>query len=171
MGGDRRPHIVVMGVTGCGKSTIARQVAEMTGTDFLDADDLHPPSNIAKMAAGIALTDADRAPWLEAIRDWMRMRGGGVVACSALRRRYRDVLRNVSAPVAFVHLDGAPATIRARLTARRGHFMRPDLLDSQLTVLEPLEPDEFGLVVDIGAAPEEIARSVVDFVRGRAVPR
>lgn len=171
MGSDRRPHIVVMGVTGCGKSTIARQVADMTGGEFLDADDLHSPSNIAKMAAGIPLTDADRAPWLEAVRDWMGTRSAGVVACSALRRRYRDVLRNVAAPVAFVHLDGAPTTIRSRMAARRGHFMRPVLLDSQLALLEPLEADEFGVAVDVGAGPDEIARSVVDFARDRAVAR
>ncbi|WP_433521026.1 gluconokinase [Nocardia pseudovaccinii] len=160
-----------MGVTGCGKSTIGRQVAGMVGSEFLDADDLHSPSNVAKMAAGIPLTDVDRAPWLEAVRDWMSTRSAGVVACSALRRRYRDVLRSISAPVAFVHLDGAPATIRSRMVARRGHFMRPVLLDSQLALLEALEPDEFGLVLDAGAGPEEIARSVVDFARDRAVAR
>lgn len=171
MDGDRRPHIVVMGVTGCGKSTIARRVAEMTGGEFLDADDLHPPSNVAKMAAGIPLTDADRAPWLQAVRDWMCTRGAGVVACSALRRQYRDVLRNISAPVAFVHLHGSPTTIRSRMAARRGHFMRPILLDSQLALLEPLGPDEFGIVLDVGAGPDDIARSVVGFARNRAVAR
>ncbi|MEV5833390.1 gluconokinase [Nocardia sp. NPDC052112] len=171
MGGERRPHIVVMGVTGCGKSTIARQVAEITGAEFLDADDLHPPANVAKMATGIPLTDADRGPWLTAVRDWLRTRSAGVVACSALRRRYRDVLRNGSESVAFVHLDGVPATIRSRMSARRGHFMRPVLLDSQLALLEPLEPDEFGVVLDVAAAPEEIARSVVDFARDPAVAR
>ncbi|WP_433762338.1 gluconokinase [Nocardia sp. CA-135398] len=171
MGGDRRPHIVLMGVTGCGKSTIARQVASMTGGEFLDADDLHPASNVAKMAAGIPLTDADRAPWLEAVRDWMGARSAVVVACSALRRRYRDVLRNVAVPVAFVHLDGAPAMIRSRMVARRGHFMRPVLLDSQLALLEPLESDELGVVFDVGTRPDEIARSVVDFARDRTVAR
>ncbi|WP_433715279.1 gluconokinase [Nocardia sp. CA-084685] len=171
MGSDRQPHIVVMGVTGCGKSTIGRQVAELTGGEFLDADDLHSPSNVAKMAAGIPLTDADRAPWLEAVRDWMGTRNAGVVACSALRRRYRNVLRNVTAPVAFVHLDGAPTTIRSRMAARRGHFMRPVLLDSQLELLEPLEPDEFGVVLDVGTGPDEIAQSVVEFARERAMAR
>ncbi|WP_327118629.1 gluconokinase [Nocardia sp. NBC_01730] len=165
MRSDRQPHIVVMGVTGSGKTTIARQVAGMTTAQFLDTDDLHPRSNIEKMAAGIALTDEDRAPWLEAVRDWIQSRSGRcVVACSALRRRYRDVIRNVSEPVAFVHLNGEPDTIRLRMSARSGHFMLPALLESQLALLEPLERDEFGIVVDVGAAPGEIARLAVDFL-------
>ena len=166
MRGERPPHIVVMGVTGCGKTTIARQAAGLAAAEFLDADDLHPLSNIEKMAAGIALTDADRVPWLAAVRDWIRSRERQcVVACSALRRRYRDVLREVPDSVAFVHLDGESDAIWSRMTARSGHFMPTALLASQLALLEPLEPDEFGIAVDLGAKPDEIARSVVAFAQ------
>ncbi|WP_024802841.1 gluconokinase [Nocardia sp. BMG51109] len=166
MSSGRRPYLVVMGVTGCGKTTIARRVADLLSLEFLDADSLHPQSNIDKMTAGTPLTDADRAPWLEAVRAAMRSRGSGcVVACSALRRWYRDVLRDVPEPVAFVHLDGDPATIRSRISSRSGHFMQPALLDSQLDLLEPLEPDEPGIVLDISHAPDEIARAAVEFAR------
>lgn len=168
MSGDQRPHIVVMGVTGCGKTTVAQQVSELSGHRFLDADDLHPPSNVEKMAAGIPLTDDDRAPWLAVVRDRLRELSDqgrrGVVACSALRRSYRDILRDVSAPVLFVHLTGEREVIHDRMHARSGHFMPPALLDSQFALLEPLDADEFGVVLDVAPAPDAIARAAVEYL-------
>ncbi|MFI5720946.1 gluconokinase [Nocardia sp. NPDC051750] len=168
MRSERRPHIVVMGVAGCGKTTVARRVAELIDAEFLDADDLHPPSNIEKMAAGIPLTEADREPWLAAVAARLTGRDRRyVVACSALRRRHRDVLRSGAEPVVFAHLTGPPEIIRARLAQRSGHFMSPGMLDSQLALLEPLEPDEPGTVLDIAAPPDAIARTAADFSNER----
>ncbi|GAA5066497.1 gluconokinase [Nocardia callitridis] len=164
MASEHRAHLVVMGVSGCGKTTIAGHFAASAGAEFLDADDLHPRANIAKMAEGIALTDADRRPWLAAVREEMRARAGGcVVACSALRRQYRDVLREAAETVAFVHLRGSPAVITARLSTRSGHFMPTALLDSQFASLESLEPDELGIVLDAQDTPAEIVTAVGEF--------
>jgi len=156
-----RTGIVVMGVSGCGKTTVAAALADRLGVPFLDADDLHPPGNVAKMRDGLPLDDEDRRPWLAAVADWLgdQAQAGhdGVVACSALRRAHRDVLR--AAPgtqVRFVHLNGERDTIASRLTGRGGHFMPASLLDSQLDTLEPLEPDEDGVAVDLGGPPEEV---------------
>ncbi|MEU1985260.1 gluconokinase [Nocardia sp. NPDC019395] len=161
---ERRPHIVVMGVAGCGKSTIARRVAALTGAEFLDADDLHPGANIEKMTAGIPLTDEDRGPWLAAVAARLTARDTRyVVACSALRRQHREVLRSGPEPVIFAHLTGPAATIRARMARRSGHFMLPGMLDSQLALLEPLEPDETGIVLDIASPPDVIARAAAEF--------
>ena len=168
MSGDQLPHIVVMGVTGCGKTTVAQQLSALTGHRFLDADDLHPPSNVAKTAAGIPLTDDDRAPWLGVVRDRLQELSGqgrrGVVACSALRRSYRTILGDVSDPVLFVHLTGDQQVIRGRMQARSGHFMPPALLDSQFALLEPLDADEFGIALDVAPAPDLIARAAVDYL-------
>ncbi|WP_041811533.1 gluconokinase [Rhodococcus jostii] len=168
MSGDQRPHIVVMGVTGCGKTTVAQQLSELTGHRFLDADDLHPPSNVEKMAAGIPLTDDDRAPWLAVVRDRLQALSDqgrrGVVACSALRQSYRDILRDVSDPVLFVHLTGEREVIHGRMQARSGHFMPPALLDSQFALLEPLDADEFGVVLDVAPAPDAIARAAAEYL-------
>ncbi|WP_280397400.1 gluconokinase [Nocardia carnea] len=164
MGGERRPHIVVMGVAGCGKTTIARRVAELLGAEFLDADDLHSRANIEKMAAGTPLTEADREPWLAAVAERLAARDTRyVVACSALRRRHRELLRAGGEPVVFAHLHGPPEVIRARMAQRSGHFMLPGMLDSQLALLEPLEPDEPGIVLDIESPPEQLARAAADF--------
>lgn len=154
-----RPVIVVMGVSGSGKSTVGGLLAERLGVPYAEADDFHPAANIAKMSAGRPLDDADRAPWLDAIAAWIAGRGdrGGVVSCSALRRRYRDRLRAASPWVFFLHLDGPPELIAARLTARMQHFMPSGLLDSQFEALEPLEPDEAGAVVGIEGAPQQTA--------------
>ena len=127
--------VVVMGVSGAGKTTIGQALAAALGWPFVEADDLHPPANVAKMARGEPLDDADRAPWLEAVAARMRALDDGVVACSALRARYRDVLR-VRPDVRFVLLDVPPALLEERLAARRGHFMPPSLLTSQLATLE-----------------------------------
>lgn len=164
MGGEWRPHVVVMGVAGSGKSTVARRVAELLGAEFLDADDLHSWANVEKMAAGVPLTEADREPWLAAVGERLAARDARlVVACSALRRRHRGLLRAGGEPVVFAHLHGSPEVIRARMAQRSGHFMLPGMLDSQLALLEPLEPDEPGIVLDIEAPPEQIARAAAEF--------
>ncbi len=143
--------IVVMGVAGSGKTTLARALADRLGVAWLDADDVHPPASIAKMAAGVALDDDDRAPWLDTVAGWMTTHdsGGGVVACSALRRRYRDRLRRASPALRLLFLDGDEALVAARLRGRTGHFWRPELLPSQYATLEPPEPDEDALRVSI----------------------
>ena len=158
-------HLVVMGVAGSGKTTVAGLLARRLGLELAEADDFHPAANVAKMHAGIPLTDTDRAPWLLAIRDWLDEHSGGgrhaVVTCSALKRAYRDVLRTAHSPVRFVHLDGPRALLEDRISARQGHFMPASMLDSQLDTLEPLEPDEDGFTVGIGPAPEAITDEIV----------
>ncbi|WP_018635182.1 gluconokinase [Parafrankia elaeagni] len=155
--------LVVIGVSGCGKSTLASAVAERLGRPFLEGDDLHPPANRAKMTAGSALTDDDRWPWLHAVRDWMATCTDGVVACSALRRSYRDLLRTAG-DVLFVHVDVPEPELRRRLAERRGHWMPATLLDSQLAVLEPLGPDE-GVTVDGQLPPERLTDQLATLVR------
>ena len=160
--GDR-PMVVVMGVSGCGKSTVAQALAGLLGIPVADADDFHRPTNVAKMAAGLALGDEDRQPWLELVGHWLAVQErGGVMACSALRRVYRDTLRRSAPSIFFVHLDGAPETIRARLIARPGHFMPASLLASQLATLEPLDVEEGGLVVDVDEPVAGIVARVVE---------
>jgi gluconokinase len=149
--------IVVMGVAGCGKSTVAKLVAERLGWPMAEGDDFHSRQNRSKMASGTPLTDADRKPWLEAIRDWLdRTPGNAVVTCSALRRSYRDILRTARGRVRFLHLHSTPAVLGSRIGGRTSHFMPPALLVSQLETLEPLAPDEDGTVVDVSRSPEEI---------------
>ena len=161
------PVLVVMGVSGSGKSTVAGIVAGRLGWDLAEGDDLHPPANVAKMSAGTPLTDEDRWPWLDRVGDWIREHTAagrpGVITCSALRRRYRDRLRGDH--VVFVHLAGTRDTIGRRMTARTDHFMPAGLLDSQLATLEPLDPDENGLVVEVGAAPGELAGEIIKRLR------
>ena len=154
------PVVIVMGVSASGKSTVAAALAGRLGVAWRDSDDLHPPLNIAKMAAGIPLSDADRWPWLERVADELavgRDAGGIVVACSALRRAYREKLRVRCPGALFVHLDGDRLLLAQRASARKDHFMPPALLESQLATLEPLGTDEAGLVVDI---EEHVARIV-----------
>ncbi|MET7638095.1 gluconokinase [Streptomyces sp. NPDC005438] len=154
------PLLVVMGVSGTGKSTVGALLARELAVPYAEADDFHPPANIARMAAGTPLTDEDREPWLAAIGDWLRGRRGrgGVVSCSALRRRYRDVLRTAAPGVRFVHLRGERALIDRRLAGRLDHFMPRALLDSQFATLEPLEPDEAGTVLEVSAGPATLTR-------------
>jgi len=151
------PVVVVMGVSGSGKSTFGAALAAAIGARFLDADDLHPPANRRKMAAGIALDDADRRGWLNAVAVWMakRVEHGepGVVACSALRRRYRDRLRAAGDAVHFVYLEVPRTELEQRMRSRR-HFMPVTLLDSQLATLEPPGQDEAACIVD-GSVPLE----------------
>ena len=161
----------MMGVSGSGKTTIARGVAEREGWRLLEGDAFHPPSNVAKMHAGTPLTDEDRWPWLRAIAheiDAMRARGEqGVVACSALKRSYRDILIGDRTDVVLVYLQGSKALIAERIASRKGHFMPAALLDSQFATLEEPGPDEHPIVVSIGASPEAIVDAVVDRLRER----
>ena len=139
-----------MGVTGSGKSTVGEALARRLGVPFADADAFHPQANIAKMAAGTPLTDDDRYPWLEAVGQWLADHGdGGVMSCSALKRKYRDQLRKHCPQVLFLHLSGSPEVIGRRQASRPGHFMPASLLASQFDTLEPLEADEHGVVVDV----------------------
>ncbi|GAA0634198.1 gluconokinase [Streptomyces thermocarboxydovorans] len=158
------PHVVVvMGVAGTGKTTIGPLLAARLGVPYAEGDDFHPGANIAKMSAGTPLTDEDRWPWLDAIGDWAQGRAGlgGVVSCSALKRSYRDRLRNAAPGVVFLHLTGDRALIEDRMSHRKGHFMPTALLDSQFATLQPLERDETGVAVDVTGSPEEIiARAV-----------
>ena len=151
------PLLVVMGVTGSGKSTVGRALAERLGVPFADADDFHGKANIAKMSAGTPLDDEDRRPWLLAIGEWLaeHANGGAVVSCSALRRAYRDLLRTPAPTVAFVHLHGDRETVRARVAGREGHFMPESLVASQFATLEPLGADERGVVLDLAAPVED----------------
>jgi gluconokinase len=150
--------VVVMGVSGTGKSTVGGLLARALGVPYAEADAFHPPANIAKMSAGTPLDDDDRAPWLTAIGDWARERGslGGVVSCSALKRRYRDTLRAAAPGLFFLHLNGERELIARRLGARAGHFMPTTLLDSQFADLEPLQPDEQGATLSVTAVPETV---------------
>jgi gluconokinase len=140
-------RIVVMGVSGCGKSTMAAAIANALGLAMLDGDDLHLPESVAKMRAGIALEDADRWPWLDRIGQHLTDAAGGheaghVVACSALKRAYRERIRRLAAPVQFVFLDGSAELIAKRMALRSGHYMHPELLASQFSALEKPEADE-----------------------------
>jgi gluconokinase len=156
-------RVVVMGVTGSGKTTIGRLLAARLGVDFADADDFHSPENIAKMASGTALTDEDRQPWLEAIAGWLSEHAdaGGVAACSALRRVYRDVLRRGAPDAWFLHLAGTSRLAAERVSARRRHFMPAGLVESQFVALEPPGDDERAVDVDASLPPERIVDQFV----------
>ncbi len=155
----RTPHVVVvMGVAGTGKTTIGPLLAARLGVPYAEGDDFHPEANIAKMTAGTPLDDDDRWPWLDAIGAWAHGRAelGGVVSSSALKRSYRDRLRAAAPGIVFVHLTGDRELIEDRMANRQGHFMPTALLDSQFATLQPLQPDERGVAVDISGTPEEI---------------
>lgn len=149
-------QLVVMGVSGCGKSTLAAHLAQQMDLEMIDGDDLHLPQSVAKMRAGIALQDEDRWPWLERIGQCLSAQPAGtqghVVACSALRRAYRDHIRQHATRVLFVFLDGSPETIRQRMAARVGHYMPPELLNSQLSTLErPTAQETDVITLDLSA--------------------
>lgn len=157
-----RSPVVVMGVSGSGKSTVGAALAQRVRAPFADADDFHPPENIAKMSAGRALDDADRRPWLESIGQWLAQHAdGGVVSCSALKHSYRDQLRAHAPSVFFVHLDGPIEVITRRQASRPGHFMPATLLQSQFDTLEALGPDEAGGVVDVDQSVDAIVEQSV----------
>jgi gluconokinase len=157
--------LVVMGVSGSGKTTIARGVAEALGWSYLEGDDFHPGRNVEKMASGVPLDDEDRWPWLRAIGAAIGTAEGAgenlVLTCSALKRAYRDLLGEGHPSVRFCRLDVSPEVLRDRLDARRGHYMPASLLDSQLATLEPLAPDEPGLTVRADGAPAEVLTDVL----------
>jgi gluconokinase len=154
--------VVVMGVTGSGKSTVGTALAERLGVPFADADDFHSAENVAKMRAGTPLNDGDRLPWLRNIAAWLgeHQGSGAVVTCSALKRVYRDILRERASDVVFLHLDGDKETARRRVAGRAGHFMPSSLVDSQFADLEPLGADERGIVVDFARAVDDIVDEV-----------
>lgn len=158
---------ILMGVCGCGKSTIGAMLAERSRGAFLDGDAYHPQANVDKMAAGEPLDDNDRAGWLEAIATAIDTHEGPwplFFACSALKRKYRDTLRSGERGdgVSVVHLSGTRELLEARMSAREGHFMKARMLDSQFADLEELEADEAGFVADIARAPEEIVMEILD---------
>ena len=166
-----QPQIVVMGVSGSGKSTVARTLATELGLCMVDGDDWHLPESVAKMRSGIALEDADRWPWLDRIgrylaEDSQQSAQGRIVACSALKRAYRDRIRQLAPAVRFIFLDGEPELIRQRMALRIGHYMQPELLASQLQTLERPQPDEVDVIaIDIQDPPEQLVALAI-----RALP-
>jgi len=158
-----------MGVSGCGKSTVMKTLAEQLGWTTAEGDDFHSPANVAKMRSGMALTDADRRPWLEALAAWIGQREmageSAIVTCSALRRSYRDFMRRGHESVRFVHLVVPAAVLAARLGRRQGHYMPASLLASQLETLEPLGPDEPGAMVDANRPVPEVVVEIEERLR------
>lgn len=163
----QHPVLVLMGVSGSGKSTVAGILAGALRWDLQEGDDLHPESNVEKMASGVPLTDEDRWPWLDVIAEWIREHTSqgepGIVTCSALKRSYRDVLTKGSeGNVVFVHLAGTRERISGRLNVRMDHFMPSTLLDTQMTTLEPIQSDEHAIVVDVGPPPATVAATIIE---------
>ncbi len=166
-------ELVVMGVSGCGKSTVGQLLAERLGARFIDGDDLHPAANIQKMASGIPLTDEDRWPWLQLVGEAVAgapnavdgfvlvQPTGTVVAASSLKRVYRDHIRQAAPQTFFIHLTGSRELLWERMSSRGAHFMKPEMLESQLAILEALAEDEAGLTFDISLSPNEIVEAVV----------
>ncbi len=166
----RVARIVVMGVSAAGKSSVAAALGSRLGLPVRDADDLHPPANVAKMAAGRPLDDADRAPWLDRVGAELASSDGGLVmACSALRRSYRDRLRAACPDLLFVHLTGSHELLAERAARRVDHFMPPSLLESQLAALEPLEQDELGVVLDVVAPVDALADAAAHWATAATV--
>jgi gluconokinase len=157
---------VVMGVSGCGKSTIGAALAHAFDVPFLEGDDFHPADNVTKMKAGVPLDDNDRAGWLQVlaaeIRQAREQGKGLVLSCSALKRHYRDLLRQADPDLQFVHLNGPRPLIAKRMQARVGHYMPPSLLDSQFGILEPLHGDESGFTLDIALPPPDLVAHITE---------
>lgn len=160
-------RIVVMGVSGCGKSTVGAALAQALGLRFVEGDELHPARNVALMAAGTPLTDEDRQDWLQAVAAALAGAGepGVVVSCSALKRRYRDLLRASAPDLRLVHLRGEPALLAQRLQARKGHYMPPSLLQSQFDTLEPPAEDEHACAADIDLPPPQLVAQLLHRLR------
>ena len=167
-------RVVVMGVSGCGKSTVGQLLATGLGVHYVEGDELHPPENVARMAAGIALTDADRHGWLQAVASQLANATTGargvVVTCSALKRSYRDLLRASAPDVRFVHLHGPRELLAARMAARTSHYMPPSLLQSQLDTLQPPAPDEHALTLTIDQPADALARQAQAWLAAPATP-
>jgi len=165
--------VVVMGVSGSGKTTISALLAGKLGCQFQEGDDLHPKANVEKMRSGMPLTDADRMPWLHKIAeeiDGWRARGeSGVLTCSALKRAYRDVIIGSRSDVILVYLKGSHDLIKQRMAARHEHFMPVALLDSQFATLEEPTPDEHPIVVDVGGRPASVADEIVRQIKARSL--
>lgn len=163
--------MVVMGVSGCGKSAVGARLAQALGVRFIEGDAFHPPENVAKMRAGVPLGDADRRGWLATLRSEIvgAMEAGEtvVLSCSALKRAYRDILRGSGGDVRFVHLHGDRDLIAQRMAARPGHFMPLSLLDSQLRDLEPLQPDEAGVTLDLRDPPDRLVEQALAALHGK----
>lgn len=164
------PSVVVIGVSGSGKSTVAARLAARLGREFVEGDEFHPAENVAKMSAGIPLTDEDRLPWLGALAGVLAERAASgipvVLSCSALRRRYREILRAGDPSLVFIHVHGAAEVLRNRIEARRDHFMPPNLLESQLASMEPLAQDEPGVTVSVVGSPDEVFERAVAALAG-----
>jgi gluconokinase len=158
--------VVVMGVSGAGKSSVGARLAEQLKRPFCDADRFHPRSNVDKMRCGTALTDADRAPWLGALAEWIAGAPPAVLACSALRRRYRDRLREAEVALFFAHLDPPMGVLERRLGARQGHFMPASLLPEQLAAFEPLTADESGVRIEDDRDCEGIVKEIIAALPG-----
>jgi len=161
--------VVVMGVSGSGKTTVAKHLVELLGWPFAEGDDFHPAANVEKMRSGKPLDDRDRKPWLEAVAAWIgeqeQAGHSAIVTCSALKRTYREVLRRNHPSVWFVHVSASADGLQHRLATRSGHYMPASLLESQLETLEPLQPDEPGVTISAEGPPDVVAARVLDALR------
>jgi gluconokinase len=163
-------HFVFMGVAGCGKTTAAVDLQKHLNCPYAEGDDFHTQTNRDKMGAGIPLTDEDRYPWLRNLRDWMSEQSGkgerySVVTCSALKRQYRDILREAEGEVVFIHLAPPHDVNLARMMARKGHYMKAEMLDSQVAILEELQPDETGVRISNPGSAEEVEAEMLAWVK------
>ncbi len=163
-------RVIVMGVSGCGKSTVGELLGSTLGAQFLDGDSLHPQANIDKMAAGHPLNDDDREPWLREVGERLGSvdTGSMIIACSALKLKYRDLIRANAPGTVFIHLHGTVELLTERMAARPGHFMPVGLLESQLATLEPLASDEAGVVLNIAATPAQLAQKAATWLNASA---
>ncbi|STZ77458.1 gluconokinase, GntK/IdnK-type [Bergeriella denitrificans] len=168
-------HFVIMGVSGCGKTTAALALQKhLNQCPYAEGDDFHTQANRDKMGAGIPLTDEDRYPWLNNLRDWMTAQAQSgaahtIVTCSALKRQYRDILRGAEGKVAFVHLSPPQDVNLERMMSRQGHYMKAGMLDSQLAILEHLAADEFGVKIDNAGAPQAVEADILAWVEAEGL--
>ena len=159
-------YVVLMGVSGSGKSSVGEKLSPLVGLPYKDGDDMHPQSNIDKMESGTPLNDEDRAPWLKNIGEELAASDGLMIGCSALKRSYRDLIRSYCPEAVFVHLAGDFELLSERMKVRTGHFMPASLLKSQFETLEQLEPDQKGVVIDIAPSKEEVVQAAANYLAG-----